>query len=261
MKLLQVTAPRGSWKDRFRAFAIHLVISLVIAAVAAYVVFGLWFPQPYGELVGGTRIFLLLIIIDVIIGPCCTFAVFNRHKSGLKFDLAVIAALQIAALSYGMHVAANSRIVFLVLGEDMLYVTPATTIEPGDLAKASRPEFANLSWVGPMLVAAPRPDNSDDEFFLATSGARGKDINGYPKFFKPYQDFAPQLVQKAKPLDRLLASANATKVNAALTELGLSAESVRFVAVRGKEPDMDKTALLSLDDGKLLTVLDIDPWA
>lgn len=260
MKLLQTTAPAGSMKERVRAFAIHLGISLVIATIAAFIVFGLWFPQPYGEMVGGTRIFMLLMIIDVILGPCCTFVVFNRHKSGLKFDLAVIAALQLSALAYGMHVAANSRIVFLVLGEDMLYVTPATSIEPTDLAKAAKSEFAVLSWSGPKLVSAPNPTNPDDQFFLATSGARGKDINGYPKFFEDYSTNAKRIAQEAKPVDALLAGPKAPLLTRALSELGLAPQDVGFVPVRGKNPDADKTALLERSTGKLVAVLEIDPW-
>ncbi len=261
MKLLQVSAPAGSLRDRVRAFAIHLGISLAVAAAAAIVVFGLWFPQPYGDLVGGTRIFLLLILIDVIIGPCCTFAVFNRHKSGLKFDLTVIALLQVSALAYGMHVAANSRIVFLVLEEGMLYVTPATLIEPQDLEKASRPEFKTLSWTGPVLAAAPRPDNSDDSLFVVRSSASGKGINGYPKFYRPYDEFAPELMRKAKTIDRLLEGPSGDLVRSELQRLNVAADQVRFVAVRGREAEFDKTALLSLADGEILSVIDIDPWS
>jgi len=35
------------WHDRLRASAIHLCISLTIAALAALLVFGLWYPYPY----------------------------------------------------------------------------------------------------------------------------------------------------------------------------------------------------------------------
>ena len=41
------------WKDRFKAGSIHLGISLMIATLAALLVFGLWYPYPYRETSGG----------------------------------------------------------------------------------------------------------------------------------------------------------------------------------------------------------------
>lgn len=36
------------WKDRFKAAGIHLGISFGIAALAAALVFLVWYPYPYG---------------------------------------------------------------------------------------------------------------------------------------------------------------------------------------------------------------------
>ena len=44
---------------------------------------------------------LLMIGVDVVIGPLLTLIVFDPKKKHLKFDLVVIAALQLAALAYG----------------------------------------------------------------------------------------------------------------------------------------------------------------
>ena len=44
------------WKNRFKAAGIHLGISLVIAALAATLVFVVWYPYPYGELSGGREL-------------------------------------------------------------------------------------------------------------------------------------------------------------------------------------------------------------
>ena len=42
-------------------------------------VFGLWYPGPY-RLLAAAHLFVLLIGVDVVIGPLLTFAVSNRGK-------------------------------------------------------------------------------------------------------------------------------------------------------------------------------------
>src|SRR6478609_8700249 len=92
------------WKVRFKASAIHLGISLAIAVLAAMLVFGIWYPYPYRELSGGRELFLLLVSVDVILGPLITLAIFNRAKprKELRRDLAVVGLIQLAALGYGL---------------------------------------------------------------------------------------------------------------------------------------------------------------
>ena len=83
-------------RDRFQASGIHLGLSLVIALLAAALVFGLWYPYPYREISGGRELFLIVVAVDVIVGPLITFAVFNRTKPWpeLRRDLAIVALMQ-----------------------------------------------------------------------------------------------------------------------------------------------------------------------
>jgi hypothetical protein len=41
------THPPAFWRDRLQASAVHLAISAAIAALAAALVFWLWYPYPY----------------------------------------------------------------------------------------------------------------------------------------------------------------------------------------------------------------------
>ncbi len=72
-KICRLYSPLGSrkippimnWKIRFRAAGIHLCISLAIAALAATLVFALWYPYPYRDISGGRELFGMLVGIDV----------------------------------------------------------------------------------------------------------------------------------------------------------------------------------------------------
>ena len=70
-----------NWKGRLRASGIHLGISLCIATLAAVVVFGLWYPYPYREISGGRSLFMLVVCVDVVMGPLITLLIFSTKKT------------------------------------------------------------------------------------------------------------------------------------------------------------------------------------
>ncbi len=96
---------------RLRAAAIHLLGSVLVAGIAAFLVFGLWFPGPFLTIAGGAKLFLLVMTVDVISGPALTFVIASAGKPRSEFarDLAVIAVLQLGALGYGLYTMAAAR--------------------------------------------------------------------------------------------------------------------------------------------------------
>ncbi|TFV04453.1 fimb protein, partial [Bacillus stratosphericus] len=50
----------------------HFVLSLLIAAVTAWLVFGVWYPAPFDALVGGLNLYGLVVAVDVVCGPLLT---------------------------------------------------------------------------------------------------------------------------------------------------------------------------------------------
>ena len=124
------------WQDRLKASSIHLGISLAIALLAALLVFGLWYPYPYREISGGRELFLILVAVDVILGPLMTLTIFNRSKPWpeLRRDLAIVVLLQLAALSYGLWSVFVARPVHLVFEYDRFRVVHAVEVPPEMLA-------------------------------------------------------------------------------------------------------------------------------
>ena len=140
------------WHDRFKAAGIHLVISLVIAALAAALVFYVWYPSPYGQLSGGRELFLILISVDVILGPLITLFIFNRAKPlrELRRDLAVVALIQLSALGYGMWTVFVARPVHLVFEVDRFRVVHAIDV-PAELLDPTPAGIDALPITGPTL--------------------------------------------------------------------------------------------------------------
>lgn len=71
---------------RIKAFTLHLTISAVIALAVIGVVFYLWYPAPLHTAVGVTQIFLILLAVDVVLGPLLTLLVYKVGKKTLVMD-------------------------------------------------------------------------------------------------------------------------------------------------------------------------------
>ena len=82
--------------DNFKIqyFLVHLALSILVAACCVWIVFFLWHPQPLAKAIGVTNIFVMMLIIDVILGPLLTLLVAKQGKKTLKFDLFIIFLLQ-----------------------------------------------------------------------------------------------------------------------------------------------------------------------
>jgi len=158
--------------DRFRAFLIHLACSVAVASVLAYIVFGVWYPAPLGKALGVLGIFLIVLTVDATLGPLITFVIYKKGKKGLAMDLAIVVILQISALSYGVHVVAEGRPVWIVFNVDRFDIVQATEISAENRAKAAV-EYQELSWFGPKWVASDVPEDPAARTELMFNAASG----------------------------------------------------------------------------------------
>jgi hypothetical protein len=95
--------------NRYQAFAIHIAISLVLFFVLLVCITQFWYPGILFDTGNGWKAIALIVCIDLILGPLLTLIVFNPKKNSLKFDLWMIALVQIAALAYGSWTIHSSR--------------------------------------------------------------------------------------------------------------------------------------------------------
>lgn len=190
--------------SRLRAAAIHLAISAVIAALAAGLVFMLWYPTPYRQISGGSDLFRLLVAVDVVLGPLITFAIFNRAKprTELRRDLAVVGLLQLAGLAYGLYTVQLARPVHMVFEYDRFRVVHQVDI-PEELLSGvpAGIDYAPLS--GPTVLAL-RPFRNDQEKTDYTLEAlKGVQLSARPDLWQPYEAARPQVLAAARPLAEL----------------------------------------------------------
>lgn len=69
---------------RLKFFLSHLLISFLITLFVVELVFFIWYPSPLAIAVGVTHIFLMLLAIDMILGPLLGLLVYKEDKKRLN---------------------------------------------------------------------------------------------------------------------------------------------------------------------------------
>lgn len=170
----------------------HSLCSVLVAALAAWVVFGVWYVYPYLELSGGRELFLLVVSVDVVCGPLLTFVLFNPRKprKELWLDLGLVALIQLAALGYGMWTVWQARPLYLALEVDRYKVISAPDVKTEELEALPanlKPQF----WAGPKTVSIRPPKNAEEHNkVLFEAAAGGRDYGARPEFYIPYDGAA-----------------------------------------------------------------------
>jgi len=108
--------------SRKQAFLSHLGLSLIIFLIVLYFIVFHWYPQPFFTTDGGWQGVRLIAAVDIVLGPLLTLIIFKPGKSGLKFDIVIIAAIQFAALASGLYIVHNERPVAKIFQDGNFYI-------------------------------------------------------------------------------------------------------------------------------------------
>jgi hypothetical protein len=141
-------------KQKTIAFLAHFTASLIIIGIFVGIVLFLWYPQPFATIENVWEILRIIILVDVILGPLVTLIIYKKDKASLKFDLSLIAAVQIAALAWGVYVTFQQRPVYLVLYTDFFIIVPAVDADM-EYARSNK-------LVIPAQIYLELPANEDD---------------------------------------------------------------------------------------------------
>ncbi len=191
----------ASLRDRLRASGIHLLLSGTVAALCALLVFGMWYPYPYREISGGRELFLIVVVVDIILGPLITFTVFNRAKPSkeLRRDLIIVVLLQIGALAYGLWTVSAARPVHMVFEFDRFRVVHAIDV-PKEMLHQTPSGVDALPWTGPTLLAVRQFRDANEGMEATLAALRGATLAARPDLWEPYAKATPRVLLAAHPV-------------------------------------------------------------
>ncbi|WP_019385506.1 TfpX/TfpZ family type IV pilin accessory protein [Acinetobacter venetianus] len=240
---------------RLKFFLSHLFISCLIALLVIGLVFFIWYPSPLATAVGVTHISLMLLVIDVILGPLLGLLVYKEGKKTLKFDLSVIILLQITALCYGVFSIEQGRPAWLVYNVDRFELVRKNELVDTNIQQA-QPQFQQASWFKPQYVGvelAKDIQTRNDDMFVEVMG--GISIAQKPERYVKLSSVKAQIQQRAKKLDLLDQYNDQLVIKQTLAKYP---QATAFVPLKANAIDM--TVLINKEKGEVVKIVDLRPW-
>jgi hypothetical protein len=249
-----------NWREKFRAFIIHFLVTAALGACAAALIFLVWFPRPFATMIGGAELFMLVVGCDLALGPLISLVIYDSRKSrrALIMDYTLVGLVQLAAMGYGVYIVAGTRPVYVVFDQDRIEVVTAREVLDSELAAARDPQYRKLPLDGPHLVSlnVPAADQQDALF----QSLQGNEEHERPKFFQPYEAGLDAIRAHAKPLSTLSGSfpAAAPLLESAKHTVDLPAERLRWLPVHHRRGFW--TVLIDNESGRPVAYVPFDPY-
>ncbi|ENW83578.1 hypothetical protein F909_00589 [Acinetobacter sp. ANC 3929] len=233
----------------------HLMISFGVALVAVLVVFLCWYPAPLNKATGVTHIFLMMLGIDLILGPALTWLVYKEGKKSLKFDLTVIILIQISALCYGLYHIAQGRPAWIVYSVDRFDLIKNNEVYTKNIQQATK-EFQQPSWLKPeyaaIQFAVDRKQKNQDMFDEILGGLT---ISQRPERYIALAKVKQQIQKRVQSLDVLNQFNDKALVQNILSKYP---QATAFVPLKANAVDM--TVLINKEKGEVVKIVDLRPW-
>lgn len=244
---------------RWKASAIHFCISfVVIGLVFGFIVWRWYPPELFGMAWAGT-LFGLLGGVDVVLGPMLTLLVYKQGKKSLRFDLTIIALLQIAALGYGLQIVWHSRPVYIAATEDRFRMVFANELHAPSVERAAAEYRTPPAW-GPTLVAAPLPEDGNVRLNVTLATMSGLDISQRPEFYTAYPPSSPGFLASTVPASNVIALAPAADRAAWEAALARHGKVASLAMLPLQSSRGSASVLLRADNGQILGYSRLDPW-
>lgn len=226
---------------RLKAFALHFLSSAtVLTLILGSLYFG-WYRWPGWYLTDVSRVVLVMVCVDVVLGPTLTLIIANQKKSRreLTRDIGIIVAVQLCALMYGSASLWSGRPLYYVYSEGVLQLVQAYDIDATEakLGRERNPLFAPHWYSLPRWIWAPLPQDPEEASKLvASTVSGGDDVISMPKYFKRWEDGLPSLREKLKKVDDVayFAKSEKNKLREKMQSAGLPADQANTMPLTGR---------------------------
>jgi hypothetical protein len=251
---LSVNSPKSF--SRWTAASIHLLISILVAAIVVAVMLFVWYPNPYFQAMGGGGLLMLVTGVDVVLGPLITLIIFNAKKKSLKFDLMCVAVVQVVALAYGVSTMFQARPVYTVFNKDRFDVVIAADMSDKEREKVTDAAFKSLPLTGPQIVAMEAPKDIKEVQRMLISGV---DTRAFSQYYVAYESKAKEVAAVSKSYAQIQKTnaATAEKLKAFLNTKSFDESKVGFLPLYTRNEDM--TVAVDRETGKILGMTFVNP--
>jgi hypothetical protein len=185
-------------KFRFTAFGLHLLGS---ACALTLVLGGLylgWYRWPGWYLSGVLHVVVIVLMVDIAVGPTLTLIVANpaKPRRSLARDIGIIVAVQLIALTYGSVTMWMGRPLYYAFSVNCLQLVQASDLDSAEIALGRRqnPQLAPYWNSLPRWIWAPLPEDPQKAMQIVQGTVfGGEDVVQIPRYFRPWDAGLPSL--------------------------------------------------------------------
>jgi hypothetical protein len=240
---------------RYSAFTTHLLASIAIFAALFGVVIVAWYPAPLFQIDGGWQGLQIVALVDVVLGPLLTLIVFRPGKPGLKLDMAIIIAIQLGALAYGVWTMHHNRPAFLVFADDLIEPIPVSLAEEMDPSGQLLERFPG-SYPVRVALAIPTDPVAGAEYLLEKVRSETP-LHLHHQDYVPMAEWWPAVVDDSLDIDYYVSHKPEwqTQLRLKLAETGRTKDAVAFLPIKGRYKS--GIIIADIDSGEFVGFLDI----
>jgi hypothetical protein len=241
------------WKAKFKAFGIHLIVSIVLISCFMFVTTEVWYPGVLFSLENVWQGLQILLPVDAILGPLLTLILFVPGKKGLVGDLIIVATMQLLALLAGGYIIYSQRPEIMVFTADRFEIIPSSKFDRESFADKY---FEDSTDDYPLVVYALPAQTPEEKNNFVLNSVQYQQMS---ERYRPLKNYKDILINKTLAPSSLLPEDEASaKVLAAFNKK----HKDRDLLLLPLEATTGSSAIIILDKNTLqnLGYLNFDPW-
>ena len=238
-----------------RFFLWHFFISICISILVLLWIFNVWYPNPLAKATDVVHIFLMLLVIDVILGPILGFVIYKEKKKTLKFDLAIIFLLQFSALIYGLYSISQARPAWIAYNVDRFELIRINDLLEDNIKDADV-EFQKPTWLKPKFIGVQISNNIEEKnqnMFEEVLG--GISIAQRPERYVSIDQVETQIKLRSQSLSRLNQYNTSNDLERILTKYP---NANAWLPLKANAVDM--VVLINKEEAEIIKIVDLRPW-
>jgi len=245
------------FKIKLKAFSIHLLLSFTLVSCLLGLVVYFWFPPDYIGISSFKDVTLLIIGIDLIIGPLLTFIVFKPNKKSLKIDLSTIVFLQLIAISYGVYALYQTHPLFVTYKQGIFNLVHANEINL-DKAKYNDLKVSTFSSGNLAFTQLPKDPKERMEVMLSVDMKGEPDIDKRAEFYEPYDNHLETILKNSLDATKLFSEKELDEPRKKFLTKYKEKENYAYFPIKGASD----VAIIVLDKktAKPVTTIASNPW-
>jgi len=243
-------------KNKAKASLIHLLLSAVVISALISLMLLFWFPAPFLGVTNFKDIAVILISIDLVLGPLLTFVVYNKAKKSLKLDLSIIVSIQLMALSYGIYMLFLTHPVYITYYNNSFNVITAKYAIP-EKAKNTKFNISKLSSPTLAYMQLPKGTTEDELFNNMLNGAA--EIEARSEFYQPYEENLNKILANSLDPSKIFSEKNMDDASKAFLKDNKNIDELAFLPlVNGASAN--GIIVLNKSTGKPVNLIKTNPW-